>query len=120
MSHFRLARLCLLLAAVGLNTAPALMTSAHAQKAATPAAATPANTVRPELAKLLDPAQVQPLLTAKNYAITAVDGSLEVTKAPLTVVVDDKSRTYGSANPNLTASYEGFVLGQVVTGPYYH
>ncbi len=48
MSHFRLARLCLLLAAVGLNTAPALMTSAHAQKEA----AAPANTVRPELAKI--------------------------------------------------------------------
>jgi hypothetical protein len=67
MSHFRLARLCLLLAAVGLNTAPVLMTSAHAQKADAPAAAKP-NTVRPELAKLLDPAQIQPLLTAKNTA----------------------------------------------------
>ncbi len=65
MSHFRLARLCLLLAAVGLNTAPALMTSAHAQKADAPAAA-PANTVRPELFKLIDSAQVQQLVAAKN------------------------------------------------------
>lgn len=65
MSHFRLARLCLVLAAVGLNTAPALMTSAHAQKAAAPAAA-PANTVRPELAKLFDSAQIQQLVGAKN------------------------------------------------------
>lgn len=64
MSHFRLARLCLLLAAVGLNTAPALMTSAHAQKDA-PAAA-PANTVRPELFKLLDSNQIQQLVAAKN------------------------------------------------------
>ncbi|MEN3277279.1 MAG: hypothetical protein V7631_3069 [Massilia sp.] len=64
MSHFRLARLCLLLAAVGLNTAPALMTSAHAQQAD---AAAKQNTVRPELAKLLDPAQIQPLLSAKNF-----------------------------------------------------
>lgn len=62
MSHFRLARLCLLLAAVGLNSAPALMTSAHAQKEA----AAPANTVRPELAKILDSAAVQPLIAAKN------------------------------------------------------
>ncbi|MFC5476603.1 tetratricopeptide repeat protein [Massilia suwonensis] len=68
MSHFRLARLCLLLAAVGLNTAPALMTSAHAQKKADAPAAAPANTVRPELYKLLDPAQIQPLVTAKNAA----------------------------------------------------
>lgn len=65
MSHFRLARLCLLLAAVGLNTAPALMTSAHAQKADAPAAAQ-ANTVRPELFKLIDSAQVQQLVAAKN------------------------------------------------------
>lgn len=67
MSHFRLARLCLLLAAVGLNTAPALMTGAHAQKAATPAAA-PANTVRPELFKLLDSNAIQQLIAAKNSA----------------------------------------------------
>ncbi len=67
MSHFRLARLCLLLAAVGLNTAPALMTSAHAQKEAAPAAA-PANSVRPELFKLLDSNAIQPLITAKNAA----------------------------------------------------
>ena len=33
MSHFRLARLCLLLAAVGLNTAPALMTYGFAAPA---------------------------------------------------------------------------------------
>ena len=67
MSHFRLARLCLLLAAVGLNTAPALMTSAHAQKADAPAAAQ-ANTVRPELYKLIDSAQIQQLVAAKNTA----------------------------------------------------
>ena len=66
MSHFRLARLCLLLAAVGLNAAPALMTSAHAQKDA-PAAA-PANSVRPELFKLLDSNAIQPLMTSKNSA----------------------------------------------------
>ena len=67
MSQFRLARLCLLLAAVGLNTAPALMTSAHAQKNDAPAAAAK-NTVRPELAKLFDPATLQPLIEAKNLA----------------------------------------------------
>jgi len=66
MSQFRLARLCLLLAAVGLNAAPALMSSAHAQKADAPAAA-PANTVRPELFKLIDSAQVQQLAAAKNF-----------------------------------------------------
>jgi tetratricopeptide (TPR) repeat protein len=69
MAQFRLARLCLMLAAVGLTT-PALMTSAHAQqKADAPAAAAaPKDTVRPELFKLLDPAAIKPLMDAKNYA----------------------------------------------------
>jgi tetratricopeptide (TPR) repeat protein len=60
-----------MLAAAGLSAAPALMTSAHAQqKSAAPAAApaAPQNTVRPDLFKLLDPAVVQPLMDAKNYA----------------------------------------------------
>ncbi|MBQ5949367.1 hypothetical protein [Massilia sp. ST3] len=68
MSQFRLARLCLMLAAVGLSTS-AVMTSAHAQQktdAPAPAAA-PADTVRPELFKLLDPAAIKPLMDAKNY-----------------------------------------------------
>jgi tetratricopeptide (TPR) repeat protein len=69
MSQFRLARLGLMLAAVGLST-PLLMTGAHAQdKAAAPAAAAaPADTVRPELFKLLDPAAIKQLMDAKNYA----------------------------------------------------
>jgi|GEM_PF-6372684 len=53
MSQLRLARLCLMLAAVGLS-APALTTAVHAQEK--PAAEAPKDTVRPELFKLLDPA----------------------------------------------------------------
>jgi tetratricopeptide (TPR) repeat protein len=80
MSQFRFARLALMLAAIGLNAAPALMQSASAQKGATvPTAPTgpngqpgapaqPADAVRPELFKLLDPAQIKPLLDAKNYS----------------------------------------------------
>src|SRR5450830_929811 len=56
MSQFRLARISLMLAAIGLNAAPAF-----AQKA-------PADTVRPELFKLLDPAAVKQLMADKNYA----------------------------------------------------
>ena len=68
MAQFRLARLCLMLAAIGV-TAPALVTSAHAQQKsdAPAAAAAPKDTVRPELFKLLDPAAIQPLMDAKNY-----------------------------------------------------
>ena len=65
MSQLRLARLCLMLAAVGLS-APALTTAVHAQEK--PAAEAPKDTVRPELFKLLDPAAIKPLMDAKNYA----------------------------------------------------
>lgn len=65
MSQFRLARLCLVLAAVGLST-PAL--TVHAQDKPAAAAEAPKDTVRPELFKLLDPAQIKPLMDAKNYA----------------------------------------------------
>jgi len=90
MSHFRLARLCLLLAAVGLNTAPALMTSAHAQKEA----AAPANTVRPELAKILDSNALQPLIAAKN----TTELQARITQA--------------DAIPNKTP-YENYVLNRI-------
>ena len=68
MAQFRLARLCLMLAAIGV-TAPALVTSAHAQQKsdAPAAAAAPKDTVRPEIFKLLDPAAVKPLVDAKNF-----------------------------------------------------
>jgi hypothetical protein len=67
MSQFRFARLALMLAAIGLNAAPALMHSASAQNKDAPAAAAPADAVRPELYKLLDPAQTKALMDAKNY-----------------------------------------------------
>jgi hypothetical protein len=51
-------------------------------------------------------------LTSSSYAINFVDGTLLVKKASLTVVADDKSKTYGSPNPAFTASYSGFVLGE--------
>jgi tetratricopeptide (TPR) repeat protein len=68
MSQFRFARLALMLAAIGLNAAPALVHSAYAQDKNAEAAAQPKpDTVRPELFKLLDPAQIKPLMDAKNY-----------------------------------------------------
>lgn len=69
MSQFRFARLALMLAAIGLNAAPALTHSAYAQdKNDQAAAAQPKpDTVRPDLFKLLDSAQIKPLMDAKNY-----------------------------------------------------
>jgi tetratricopeptide (TPR) repeat protein len=106
MSHFRLARISLMLAAIGLNAAPALMASAHAQKAqpAAPAAAPAAETVRPDLFKLLDPAVVKQLMAEKKYAdvqarITQADAF--PAKTPYeTYVLDRMKIALGSATGN--------------------
>ena len=72
MSHFRLARISLILAAIGLNAAPALLgmsAASAAEKAAAPAPEAPKpDTVRPEIYKLVDPVQIKDLMAAKNYA----------------------------------------------------
>jgi tetratricopeptide (TPR) repeat protein len=96
MSQFRLARLFLMLAAIGLNTAPALMNSAHAQKKDDKAApAQPAGpTVRPEVYKLIDPTAVRAAMDAKNYA--DVQGRI----------------TQAEAIPNLTP-YETYAINRM-------
>lgn len=97
MSQFRLARISLMLAALGLNAMPALVTSAHAQDkpAAAPAAAAPKpDSVRPELFKLLDPNAVKDLMAAKNY--TEVQTRI----------------TTAEAFPNLTP-YEHYVIDRM-------
>lgn len=66
MSQFRLARISLLLAAIGLNAVPALLPSAYAQ--AKPAADAPKGPiVRKELAKVLDSAKTLELIKAKKF-----------------------------------------------------
>jgi hypothetical protein len=50
-------------------------------------------------------------LTSSNYHITFNDGTLTVTKAEVIVTADDKTRSYGVANPTLTASYSRFLYG---------
>ncbi|HZX28898.1 MAG TPA: hypothetical protein VFF16_17625, partial [Telluria sp.] len=68
MSQFRLARLGLLLAAIGLTATPALLPAAHAQaKPDAAAAEKKPDTVRADLYKLLDPKVIQPLLTEKKF-----------------------------------------------------
>ncbi|MBB5637749.1 gliding motility-associated-like protein [Pedobacter cryoconitis] len=46
-----------------------------------------------------------------NYTISYVPGTLAVTAAPLTITVNNQTKTYGAALPTLTASYTGFVNG---------
>ena len=49
-----------------------------------------------------------------NYSETLTDGTLTVTKAPLTVTADDKTREVGDPNPPFTASHSGFVNGETL------
>jgi hypothetical protein len=46
-----------------------------------------------------------------NYAITYTTGMLKINPAPLTIVADSESISFGGSLPALTASYIGFVDG---------
>jgi hypothetical protein len=48
-------------------------------------------------------------LVATNYAVSLTNGTLTVTGAVLAVKADDQTRMYSLTNPQLTASYVGFV-----------
>ncbi|GHM98932.1 hypothetical protein WSM22_04220 [Cytophagales bacterium WSM2-2] len=50
--------------------------------------------------------------TSNNYTFNYVNGSLTITKAPLTVTITNASKTYGAVNPTFTATYSGFVNGE--------
>jgi gliding motility-associated-like protein len=47
-----------------------------------------------------------------NYDLNPVNGSLDIEKAPLVIVADDKAKTYLEPIPELTFTWSGFVLGQ--------
>jgi gliding motility-associated-like protein len=47
-----------------------------------------------------------------NYDLTLADGNLEITKAPLVITAEDKTKVYGQLNPALSITYSGFVLGE--------
>ena len=50
-------------------------------------------------------------LSAANYSFTFANGSLAVTRAPLTVTADNATKVVGAANPAFTATISGFVNG---------
>lgn len=51
-------------------------------------------------------------LNNPGYAVESIDtGVLTITKAPLTITADDKTRAYGAATPPLTAQFDGLVAG---------
>jgi hypothetical protein len=49
-----------------------------------------------------------------NYAVTLVDGTLTIEKKAASVTANDKTKTYGDANPILTATVAGEVAGGAV------
>ncbi|MDX2066573.1 MAG: MBG domain-containing protein, partial [Fimbriimonadaceae bacterium] len=51
-------------------------------------------------------------LTATNYSFVFAPGVLTIEKVPLTVIAENKTRTYNTINPQLTARFEGFVNGE--------
>ncbi|MBN1990839.1 MAG: T9SS type A sorting domain-containing protein, partial [Bacteroidales bacterium] len=48
-------------------------------------------------------------VTSDNYEITFVNGSLEIGKAALTVIADNKTKNEGEENPMFTFTYSGFI-----------
>src|SRR5207302_3882866 len=53
-----------------------------------------------------------------NYDVTSTDGTLLIIKAALSVKADDKSRTYGAANPAFTGVLTGVVNSDNITAAY--
>lgn len=47
-----------------------------------------------------------------SFLPVSTNVSLNVQKAPLTIAADNKTKVFGAALPELTATYAGFVLGQ--------
>jgi len=50
-----------------------------------------------------------------NYAMIYVNGTLTVSKAPLTITAANASKVYGAALPAFTATYSGFVNGDTAS-----
>jgi gliding motility-associated-like protein len=50
-----------------------------------------------------------------NYTFDFTPGQFTITKAPLTITAQNKTRAYGAANPTLTFTYTGFVHGDDAT-----
>jgi len=51
--------------------------------------------------------------SSDNYTITYENGKLDISKCPITLTADAKSKTYGDADPSLTAQVTS---GTIVTG----
>jgi hypothetical protein len=72
---------------------------------AIPTASTTANAFSPVGPYTITPASG----VSSNYSFNYVSGTLNITKAPVSVLVNNDSRTYGAANPSFTLTYTGLV-----------
>src|SRR5207247_4378254 len=55
------------------------------------------------------PTLVDPDHKLSNYVVTSSNGKLTINPAPLSVVVDAKTRIYGDSNPTLTGTLSGVI-----------
>ena len=76
---------------------------------------TAASTNSPVGAYPITPTLQDPNGVLGNYSVSYVNGSLDVGPALLGVTAVSQSRTYGTTNPVLTATYSGFVNGESLT-----
>ena len=53
--------------------------------------------------------------SATNYIFTLKSGILTITKAPLAIVINDATRSYGTSNPSFGATYSGLKNDETVT-----
>ncbi|MGN6377658.1 MAG: MBG domain-containing protein, partial [Gaiellales bacterium] len=53
-----------------------------------------------------------------NYSVALVNASLSITKAPLKITADDKSKVLNAANPMLTGILSGLKNGDAITAMY--
>ncbi|MGA7521091.1 MAG: MBG domain-containing protein [Acidobacteriaceae bacterium] len=52
---------------------------------------------------------------AANYTLTVNQGTLTISKAPLTITVNNATRIYNTANPTFTGTVNGLVAGDTLT-----
>lgn len=78
-------------------------------------AATPASAVG---TFAIVPTLIDPTAKLGNYTVTSTNGTLTITRAPLTVIAANVARTFGAANPALTGTITGIKNADNITATY--
>ena len=64
------------------------------------------------------PTLIDPTGKLEKYLVSITNGTLTVTKAPLTITADDATRGYGAANPPFSGTITGRQNGDNITATY--